>query len=268
VSAPTALPANDPAHSDGRAWRRFDIDLSRACHARCSDRRRRTGSRNSSRKFKPNTLSPQTQTSIGLINEFIINQKLLTLHSIASFDLQLSVAPRPHGEPPQSGFREAACEDGGCERRDHVGGVPPDPEPIFSAGRAAGLSCPSGAAPGNAAGADPARTEPGHALCPKGHWQIVAGPDDWAGCCKRRLRSSLGRTKTAGTLSAMRLTSSERPRHKRTSIMFSGMYVLLLHCHGDDLVAGSVIAAAFLAAWASDLLIPASASDAGLLGGS
>jgi hypothetical protein len=50
--------------------------------------------------------------------------------------------------------------------------------------------------------------------------------------------------------------------------MFSGMYVLLLHCHGDDLVAGSVIAAAFLAAWASDLLIPASASDAGLLGGS
>ena len=27
------------------------------------------------------------------------NQKLLTLHSIASFDLQLSVAPRPHGEP-------------------------------------------------------------------------------------------------------------------------------------------------------------------------
>ena len=32
-------------------------------------------------------------------NEFIINQKLLTLHSIASFDLQLSVAPRPHGEP-------------------------------------------------------------------------------------------------------------------------------------------------------------------------
>ena len=36
-------------------------------------------------------------------NEFISNQKLLTLHSIASFDLQLSVAPRPHGEPPQSG---------------------------------------------------------------------------------------------------------------------------------------------------------------------
>jgi hypothetical protein len=30
----------------------------------------------------------------------------------------------------------------------------------------------------------------------------------------------------------------------------------------------SVIAAAFLAAWVSDLLIPASASDAGLLGGS
>jgi hypothetical protein len=32
-------------------------------------------------------------------NEFISNHKLLTLHSIASFDLQLSVAPRPHGEP-------------------------------------------------------------------------------------------------------------------------------------------------------------------------
>jgi hypothetical protein len=31
-------------------------------------------------------------------NEFISNQKLLTLHSIASFDLQLSVAPPPHGE--------------------------------------------------------------------------------------------------------------------------------------------------------------------------
>src|SRR5271169_1358161 len=40
-------------------------------------------------------------------NEFVSNQKLLTLHSIASFDLQLSVAPRPHGEP----LREARFPD-------------------------------------------------------------------------------------------------------------------------------------------------------------
>jgi hypothetical protein len=46
---------------------------------------------------------PRNSNQYRFNNEFIINQKLLTLHSIASFDLQLSVAPRPHGEPPQSG---------------------------------------------------------------------------------------------------------------------------------------------------------------------
>ena len=64
---------------------------------------------------RPNAMAPRTlewHEAHGTVansnqyrfnNEFIGNQKLLTLHSIASFDLQLSVAPRPHGEPPQSG---------------------------------------------------------------------------------------------------------------------------------------------------------------------
>jgi hypothetical protein len=44
-------------------------------------------------------------------------------HSMASFDLQLSVAPRSHGEPPQSGYAFSASSGksrevhgGGCER--------------------------------------------------------------------------------------------------------------------------------------------------------
>jgi hypothetical protein len=50
---------------------------------------------------------PANSNQYRVNNEFISNQKLLTLHSIASFDLQLSVAPRPHGEP----LREARFPD-------------------------------------------------------------------------------------------------------------------------------------------------------------